>query len=209
VMSIQDEYSRIMTVPTVKIRGKLSGRGFSILEQLITLLIAAAVTVIVLQLLQHVSQQTTIISSELNQLSAIEHSFDLLIDDVITAAQANAKIEVTENSIGQLHSSHLSVDGSGWKLDWISAPRYSQEDMVLYRRKIVEGSEEPALYYPLCDNLQAFEVKMVSGQKGAISDPNSQAPFFDVAISFFRSGPDEPGRVRTLRRSCCLKRFQY
>ncbi len=190
--------------------------GFSVLELIVTLIIAAMVCAAVLEILSHIGDQHNMISHRLAQQASIQYSMDKLLSDIIASAQADSKFNVEHSSYGQLETSQLTISSGGngeqdkpiAQIDWVAVPRYEQEDLVLFRREIKPGDTDNAMYVPLCEKLYSFQVELLDADGGIYGDPNTSPSLIEVQAQLFRSDRLDPQQLLTVNRTFCLKRFE-
>jgi len=187
--------------------------AFSVLELLVTLIVVAMVSISVMQILNHTGTQYVNIDREMTRRSEIQYALDRLMDDIITAVQGGGELYVENGSFGLHETSHLTISRKGdtnnnvGQIDWVSAPRYEEEDMVLFRRVKKNTDGEIDLYMPLCENLYSFQIEMLGGDGNISEDPNSQPTLLQVRAEMFRTEYPDPEQLMTVNRTFCLKRL--
>ncbi len=90
------------------------------------------------------------------------------------------------------------------RIDWVAAPRFEQNDLVLFRRE-QSFSTETDLYIPLCENISSFEVLRITPDGTPSRD--TDLPLIEISAYMYRPGPPDPHRVFTARRTFCSDRF--
>jgi hypothetical protein len=192
--------------------------GFSILEIMATLLIAAMVTIAVLQLVNDISRQTMRIDGQLTQTGQIQNCLDKLNDDVIAAVHTKAKIDIKQGSSGGHDTSRLTLTVVSQdeaarvisRIDWVAAPQPDRDDLILYRRHISETKSENELqdyYIPLCENINSFVVELFSEE--GMDDPNAPPAMLQIMTTSYYPGSCDPANLLTANRTFCLRRFEF
>ena len=192
--------------------------GFSMLEIMATLLIAAMVTIAILRLVNNVSEQTVRIDGQLTQLSQIQNCLDKLNDDVVAAVRTKAKIEIKQSSSGGYDTSRLTLTVVSDeevpkvinRIDWVAAPQPDRGDLILYRRHISETKSEDKLqdyYIPLCENIHSFVVELLSEE--GMEDPNAPPAILQIMTTSYYPGSHDPENLLFANRTFCLRRFEF
>jgi Tfp pilus assembly protein PilV len=192
--------------------------GFSMLEIMATLLIAAMVTIAMLRLVNNISEQTMRIDGQLTQLGQIQNCLDKLNEDVVAAAHTKAKIDVTQSTSGGHDTSRLTLtvvsDDEAAKvinrIDWVAAPLPDRDDLILYRRHVSEAKSENATqdyYIPLCENIYSFEVELLSEE--GLDDPNAPPAMLQIKTTSYYPGSHNSANLLVANRTFCLRRFEF
>lgn len=188
-----------------------SGRGFSLFELLVTIVITAIVCIGVLRMLNITQRQTRKVTSHMQALSNIHFSMDKFMSDIILAGQNDYDIDVETAQYDWHDTSHVIIrsrddsDNAGRRIEWIAAPRYEEMDLVLFRRDS-RGTVSKD-YIPICENLFAFKVEVLNEDIVSISDPNQGSLLVDVEAQLYKTDPPDPTKTVTVHRSFCLDRF--
>jgi len=188
------------------------------LEIIATLLIAAMVTIAVLQLVNDISRQSVRIDGQLTQTGQIQNCLDKINDDVIAAVHTKAKIDVKQGSSGGHDTSRLTLtvvskDEAAKvisRIDWVAAPYPDRDDLILYRRYLSETESENELqdyYIPLCENINSFVVELLNEE--AMEDPNAPPAMLQIRTTSYYPGSDDSENLLTANRTFCLRRFEF
>lgn len=190
--------------------------GFTVLELLVTTVILALLAIAVLGISGQVSNQSISVSEDMVRQGALQYSMDRLLEDIRTAGQRNAKMTVKRESVGMLETCRLTMAATDekkakgkpyWQVDWVAAPRYEEEDLLLFRREKISGDKEKALYVPLCEHLYLFDVALLKGNGEELEKAGVAPKLVEVVAQVFRAGEPDADRTMTVRRSCALVRF--
>jgi prepilin-type N-terminal cleavage/methylation domain-containing protein len=191
------------------------GKGFTLLELLVTLIIVALVVYAAVSLLHNTDRHITLMRREMDKLSSIQHSMDRLLDDLTAAAAVQARFDISRESLSDgreaCRLTIITEDASQKtryvrRIDWVSVPRYEQQDLVLFRRERTSDQKLYAYYIPMCENLCTFEVEKLDAE-GELAE-KSGASLIEINARIFREGPRNPERVFTVSRTFCLDRFK-
>ena len=204
-------------------------RGISLLELTVTLVIVALITFAIVSLMNNTSRRIQTINKEVSRLVSLQHCLDLIISD-LTTTTSETKIEIKTASLPDgRDTSRLNLNtyviGDTKKLlhsiDWVSSPRYEEQDMVLYRREKKQSRDAAHnKYIPMCENLCSFYVETLSAQQQQmLLDPNSidtagSLPSVEddsmlmITATIYRGQSRDPDRVFTVVRSFSMKRFE-
>lgn len=191
--------------------------AFSLLEMIVTLVLVAIITVMVLGILQSLQNRMQIINDQLTQYSILQQSFDRLLQDIVTASDRQPNITVRQNAGGTLDTCHLTIatttdeqqTKSLTQVEWLAVPRDEQQDLVLFRRETKSTDEQPATYVPLCENLYSFQVKLQDPNGETVGDAEGDYGLMAVTAQLFRGASRDPEDITTVSRTFCMKRFQY
>lgn len=185
------------------------GAAFTLLELVVTTIIVAIVVTAVLMVADDVLEKSVTLESRLEQERILEHCIDLLAEDLATAGE-NGRIAVASEYYGDQEMSHVKVgsggmDADNWSLEWVSAPRYEQEDLVLFRRR--QLPDEEGDFVPMCDNLHLFVVQLYDAEGQTFNDPNQPMQMVEVLAEAYMDETHNPERVVRVRRTFCRNRF--
>jgi len=194
---------------------RASAAGLSLIELVVTLLMVALLTVSVLKLLDNTTQTAGRLDEYMARHAAIQHSLDMLIDDIVATSQSGAKMYVKRESMGWRDTSHLTIVSApaagaregAEQIDWIAVPS-DDEDLVLFRRVKKSSDRKPAMYIPVCRELHSFDVQLLNEKAMEHEDPNYAAPLVQVVAEVYQPGQRDPDRVLTVSRTFCVERFQ-
>ncbi|MBN1765714.1 MAG: hypothetical protein JW860_10685 [Sedimentisphaerales bacterium] len=192
-------------------------RGFSVLELIATLIICSMVILAISQIIRHTRDLQERVNTYMTRQGEIQYCLDLLMSDILSAAQQKSKIEVAHASYGLLETSHLIITSEDMeetasdpltRIDWVAVPRYEKEDLILFRREKKAAAEDEALYIPLCENLCTFRLYLLNDDETDYDDPNTDPAMIQIQAQLYRDDESGPEDVITVNRSYCLKRFK-
>jgi len=183
--------------------------AFSVLELIVTLVIVAMISAVVLQLLDNTKRQSRRLNVRMTRLNQIDYCLDRLENDVINSVLSGAEINVEKSRSSSVISLVTTAGDKKSKptaqIDWIAASHYPREDLILYRRQIAKGVDSDELYIPLCENLMSFQAELFSEE--GIVDPNSPPAVLQVQARLFRTDDYDPEQLLTISRTFCLRRY--
>lgn len=195
--------------------------GFTLLELILAVVITAMVCSIVVRILSRIEQDSTTIRRRLDLQNAVQHSLDRLMNDITYSFDEGATVQVEQTEYGWQTLSHLTVLSSGSEegeaatnsIEWLSVPRYEEEDLILLRRERRSSNEDQAAYVPMCENLFSFEVDLMEPNTQLIdAEPNEIVipSFLEVRATLYRDQglARSSDRVVTFSRTVCLNRFE-
>jgi prepilin-type N-terminal cleavage/methylation domain-containing protein len=191
--------------------GIRQGRGFSLLELLVTLVIVFVTTGAAFSLLHHTTSQSRSLQVRMNQQNNLHHCLNLILQDINSSPPGNQSITVTYDSYDIHDTSHLTImnyaDSDKKQLvsqiDWIAVPRVYEEDLVLFRREEKKDDDDAPLYIPLCTDLHAFEVELLDAE----GEPDAKkAALIEIYATMYLDEYHDPYRLYTARQSWCLNR---
>jgi len=217
-------------------------RGVSLLETIVTLLILAIIMTVVTGLFSNVVQQRQRYLNRLEQKAKIEDCLSRMLQEIAMMGD-NGKLNIEQDAQGWQIASHLTIEyrnSAGDQsnlmrvIEWVSVPRYEQQDLVLFRREKNQGSDEDASFIPLCDGLYSFDVRMIHEEleaeatraadvqgelaetdpNAADGDPNDLLPVpaklqpvVEILAEMYQFEYGDTEHIMTFRRTFCLKRF--
>ena len=189
----------------VKVRRE-NFRGFTLLELIVTLVLVGMVLAAVIQLLQGTQQQSVALNYRLSQLDAVEHSMDMLVEDLAHASANSVRVEIAEEmqlmSRGGARMSIFSYSDPGRtqllkRVDWVAVSSDEEPGgLVLYRREVMREYQETPLYIPMCSRVCTFS---------AVKDDEDS--LVEVEASLYLDDSLDPDRVMRMSRTFCLERF--
>lgn len=178
--------------------------AFTLLELLITLVIVALLIVAVLRVLQQTQAQTLLMQGDLARRGGLESCLDLLEQDLAEAAAnfvqlslENVPLQADRQSARLIIASRPGGPQAApaKRVEWVTAPRLEQEDLVLFRR-VALLDQPPTPYVPVCENLYSFEVRQPSEL------------LIEVTARMFRSDRRDPKDTWVATRTFCTQRFR-
>ncbi len=192
--------------------------GFSIIEILATLVLAAMLSAAVLEVLNQITRNSHDVEDDLTRQAAANFALDRLCEDITMAADSDLQISIENAYVDGHETSQLTIAGSSegggdksMQIDWLAVARYDEMDMVLFRRQLTPGKKDgdEDVYVPLCEGLNTFLVLPldVEGEPIEIFLDGSTPDLLEVTVELFRTGIPNPDRVVLLRRTMCLDRF--
>ena len=180
--------------------------GFSLLELIVTLVLLGIILSAVLVLLQQTHFQIRYLNQDLSRKSLLNHSLDKLMDDLINTSNNNVEIKLTNaSSITFKITPPAHTNKPALQIDWATASDH--QNLLLYRR-VTKTSNPDTLYYPICDNLHSFTIKLLDAQGSPTFNQNTAASI-EVNATIFRDDSQDPQYTHTSRRTFSLKRFDF
>lgn len=187
--------------------------GFTLLELMVTLVLVGMVIAAVIQILQGTQQQSMALSYRLGQLDAVEHSMDMLVEDLAHASANSIRVQIsgsdnvveaklgdmgqTENGLSIFSYSDPGRTQLLKRVDWVAVPGDEEPgELVLYRREVIKESKVFPMYIPMCSKVCTFNA--VKDEEGLL---------VEVEASLYLDDSLNPDRVMRMSRTFCLERF--
>ena len=188
--------------------------GFSVLELTVSLLVVALLLTTALSLLHHVIEQGRALDERLSQRAAVEDCLARIVED-LSEVGPDASLRVRHHSSGWQQTSRLTVEAeasadgkaAARQIDWVAAPRYQEQDLVLFRREQGPDESDRAVYVPLCENLHSFQVELLNESAEPNTDPNKPAEMIEIRIELYQFESRDPEAVFVARRTFCRNRL--
>ncbi|MCP4707253.1 MAG: hypothetical protein GY869_01395 [Planctomycetes bacterium] len=191
----------------------MNNKGLTVFELLVTVIVMAIITITVFSILHHAHYQTRFMTEEMMRCNLIQHSLDLIVDDVTRAATKHYKLEIDQRNLdNNRQTSHLTIssfslpdqDNPDLQIDWVAVPRFEEKDLVLFRREIGMGSQDDK-FIPVCDNLSSFQVTRLTAE--GLPTLDSTLPLVKISAQVYRPGEPDHQRVYVAQRTFCSQRF--
>ena len=129
------------------------------------------------------------------------------MDDLVKIYDDDVSIVIKDDSaITMKTTSHALNNKPSLQIDWATA--LDHQNLVLYRRIIRSSNPKDILYYPICDYLDTFNIKMLNSQ-GDPAENQSSAALIEVTATVFREDIQDPEYGLTSRRTFSLNRFDF
>ena len=180
--------------------------GFTLLELMVTLLMVAMILVVVLKVLGRTEEETRLIHDKLQRELALDACLDQLCEDLRAAAAQDLLVMVQSEAVGrdqdssrlviQFRPAGAETNVVDKTIEWVSAPRYGGEDLLLFRRVKTRDNKTTTDYVPVCEGIHSFRVEEINDA------------LLEITASIYRTDPPEPGAVFATSRTFCVERFR-
>lgn len=185
------------------------------MEMLVTLALVAMITVPLVRIMDTSRRQQQRIDWRMSKLTAMHNTLDWMVEDIISAADMGRKVTVEQGYFGSHDICTVKITPAGDirrqvpkdEIEWVTVPRYEQEDLLLFRRQKNESDTQSAEYVPLCEDIYSLVVDMMEPNAAPLEDPNAPVPLVEITARMYGGQERDPERLITVRRTFARDRF--